>query len=310
MGFRYINQDSDKMKKLKKINKFAEILGIHTFTTLKNYFYKGFKSVNIYNSVYYINDFYNVYKYILCKSFYNLLHIDTENFYLFKFSNIINKVIKIENSEKMNNSNLPLLLDFNFFNSDIIQNNDCDNNCKLLDNDEKKYVNKITTDISNNISITKDDIIRYNNNDLEYYKFTYKSKEYSIKIYNLNNYLTIIEKLYNSIFKYYYEIILSNRDPKQAFIKIDYNYIKKDIIYKLLIAKLIYDMEKIIKEAEESKKTGGMNNKSYQLYIINDRYFINYNKKRVYLTIKNTYKNNNQLFIKINKNTHIKIKII
>lgn len=302
MGFRYINQDSDKMKKLKEINKFAEILGIHTFTTLKNYFYKGFKSVNIYNSVYYINDFYNVYKYILCKSFYNLLHIDTENFYLFKFSNIINKVIKIENSEKMNNSNLPLLLDFNFFNSDIIQNNDCDN--KLLNENENNYANIITNNF-NNIIFNGNIRSISNDNDIEYYKFTYKSKEYSIIIYNLNNYLDKVKE-YN-IFNYYYTINSYHKDPNQTSMILSDDLIKKDIIYKLLIAKLIYDMEEIIKK---SKKTGGMNNKSYQLYIINDRYFINYNKKRVYLTIKNTYKNNNQLFIKINKNTHIKIKII
>lgn len=307
MGFRYINQDSDKMKKLKEINKFAEILGIHTFTTLKNYFYKGFRSVKIFTDNYDINDFYNVYKYILCKSFYNLLHINKEYFYLFNYSNIQNNIIKIEKLDNI--TKLPLLLEFNFFNNDIIvniENNDCDNNYKLLDNDEKKYVNKIT-DKFNNITIINTNT---NTDDLEYYKFTYKSKNYLIKITNLNNYLTIIKKQYNSIYKNYYEIRPSNRDPQQTSHISPDDYIKKDIIYKLLIAKLIYDMEKIIKEAEESKKTGGMNNKSYQLYIIDDRYFINYNKKRVYLTIKNTYKNNNQLFIKINKNTHIKIKII
>ena len=52
---------------------------------------------------------------------------------------------------------------------------------------------------------------------------------------------------------------------------------------------------------EYRRWAGGSSNK-YQLYIFKNKYFIIYNNKKKYLTLKNIYTNNNNLYIIINKN--------
>lgn len=86
-------------------------------------------------------------------------------------------------------------------------------------------------------------------------------------------------------------------------------YGSKDYYFKILLLLFILFIEKMGRFTE-CGKAGGSLNKSYQIYISSkDKYFIVYNKKKIYLNKNNTYKEGNCLYLKINNNLKIKLKI-
>jgi len=191
------------------------------------------------------------------------------------------------------------------------------------------------------------DIITTNNQNSSNYKLclTFQFNDYNNNKKEENVSLIFTNKedydLYNSvlsnidkIYKEYYEIIndekileifkviikegdigFTNREIKDynnfigkmnKIIK-SLNIINK-LEYILCLVKYVYIKEYLL-SAENYNTIIGGKSKEYQLYIYKNRYFINYNNKKVYLTKNNTYKKNNTLFIKINKSLNLKIKI-
>jgi len=51
------------------------------------------------------------------------------------------------------------------------------------------------------------------------------------------------------------------------------------------------------------------NRKSYNIYIYNDNYFIKYKNNNIFLTINNTFKKNNKLYLRLNKRINLNIRI-
>lgn len=79
--------------------------------------------------------------------------------------------------------------------------------------------------------------------------------------------------------------------------------------FKILLLLFILFIEKM-GQFTNCALAGGALNKSYQIYISSkDKYFIVYNKKKIYLNKNNTYKEGNCLYLKINNNLKIKLKI-
>lgn len=114
---------------------------------------------------------------------------------------------------------------------------------------------------------------------------------YSYKIGISGIFTDILDKTYYLMFIFY--IIALNAKKYQDIYNYNYLYTNEKDDIKEMIG-------------------GKSKNKQYQLYI-NDKnkYYIIYNKKNIYLNKKNTYKkNNNHLYLKINKNIEVNIKYL
>lgn len=150
----------------------------------------------------------------------------------------------------------------------------------------------------------------YINNLLELFK---NKNNYNFKV-NINNKLSN-----NDIGKYYSEInniqfpdYLSNKNDEEINLILtdiininDEN--KNDILekYKDIIDK-IESFFNLINQKIEITGGKGRDKKEYQLYMENKSYYIIYNNKKCYLTMKNIMKRNNKLYMKIDKK-YIKI---
>lgn len=287
---------------------------------------KNINTIFLDNSIYLpiIKDIYNTKK-NTNSTYYNLEPFII-NYTLFSISN--NKISNIESFNKIKNTNY---ISKNIIISYVKSNTDNLNYCKfsiIFIDINNFYIDYYSLKYSIRCLCLNDD-----DKKNEYYKlcltityninFTNKKTEY-ISLYFLKeeDYILFLNNISSSSFEKYFNFILEMKkiDDKlndklindkinefNTFIPF-LNIINK-LQYIFCLVKYVYIDEYLLNEYESKLIGGKINSKSYQLYIYNNRYFINYNKKKVYLTKHNTYKNNNQLFIRINNKLNLKIKI-
>lgn len=128
--------------------------------------------------------------------------------------------------------------------------------------------------------------------------------------------ITIKYNLYDKKISENISIYFKDKEQYELYLKAienqeQYQDIIKELQYIFCLVKYVYMQEYLINEYQPELIGGKLktNRKKYQLYICDNNYYVNYNRKRFYLSKKNTYKKNNSLFIKINKDLELKIKI-
>jgi len=132
-------------------------------------------------------------------------------------------------------------------------------------------------------------------NNLSFYELDYSG------LTNNENDKFIICILFSDFFRDSY---IYNDDTYKPLINNELDGSKYEKFKQLLILFKIYIDNNIpmIKGGELSKK-------SYQLYMTDEnKYYIIYDNKKIYLNYKNIYTKNKELYLKINKNINIKIK--
>lgn len=169
-------------------------------------------------------------------------------------------------------------------------------------------INKISSDDD---ILTKSLIIYFNgnkkikiNNFLKFINYLLVNKKINIDL---------ADKCILWYIKYVYEIYENSNIDLNFQLDFIYedteDYLKH--YFKKSLTELLFNYLKLDKRGFGIKLGGGKNKKikSYQLYVIDNNYYINYNRKRLYLTKRNTYKKDNSLYLKLNRNQEIKIKI-
>lgn len=162
--------------------------------------------------------------------------------------------------------------------------------------------------------------VKLNNDFVYFYDFSFNEKKVLIKLkiskdiqHKIPNIILMILCKYQRII--YSEIMNINTNidlTEETQYHQESNKELSKFLVKLLCYGIYLEQKELPKELpkELSKEfdineyrrwAGGSSNK-YQLYIFKNKYFIIYNNKKKYLTLKNIYTNNNNLYIIINKN--------
>jgi len=206
-----------------------------------------------------------------------------------KFSNLIIKKIN-NNINSIDDLKLKITLylnNTNYYNEHITPKINEINN-KEYDYDYFIFINNINDILYlTNISYNELSDINISNIYYEIKQFTYNTKIFYV-IYNKN--------FYNQILKENFEI--RNNDNKK--ITINNVDIVKLVILLINANKITLGGKKLINDNKE---------KLYQIYVhpIDNKYFINYERKKIYLNKNNIRKMNNKLYLKINKNKFVLI---